>query len=386
MENTVQQQSGTLVIIGGALRVDNSAVWERIVMLAGGKGAKIAVFPCAASRPAHSAALTIQALQKYGACAFMVPVAVKLEGCDCRTAADDPAIAEQVRTADGVYFVGGDQGRITQALLRPDGSRSLVLDAVWELYRKGGVIAGNSAGAAIMSTWMFDDAPAVLPALKRGISDDGEMAPGLGFIGPDVFIDQHLVIRGRFARMLPAMLKMGYRTGLGIDENTAMVVSGGSDVEIVGYRGAVLIDLSQATVNEGTFNISNARLSYLDNGDRYNFHSGLLTLPADKREGRLELGPPYRNGARFYPAILANATLLDLLQALACSRQQRAVGLAFGGPDDDMPALGFEFTFSKAEDSEAYFSSLRGAETYTVMNMRLDVRPVEMQLPLYRHI
>lgn len=379
------KQPGSLVIIGGALRADNAAVWERIVLLAGGKGARIAVFPCAASRPEHSAGLTIQALEKYGACAFMVPIAVRLEGSDCRAAAEDTAIAEQVKSAGGVYFVGGDQGRITQALLRPDGSNSLVLDAVWDLYRKGGVVCGNSAGAAVMSTWMFDDVPAVLPMLKQGISDDGEMAPGLGFIGPDVFVDQHLIIRGRFARMLPAMLKKGYRTGLGIDENTAMIVTQAGEVDIVGYKGAVLIDLSQATSTEGVFNITNARISYLDHGDRYHLRNGRLTLPADKLEGKLDLEPPYRDGARFYPAILANATLLDLLQKLVCSRQQQAVGLAFGGPDDEMPTLGFEFAFSKTADSEAYFSSLHGAEAYTITNIRLDVRPVEMQLPLYRY-
>ncbi|GGC84931.1 cyanophycinase [Undibacterium terreum] len=374
---------GTLVIIGGALRVDNAAVWERIVQLAGGAKANIAVFPSAAGDPERSAALTIHSLNKYGAQAFMVPLAVKLAGCDYRAAAEDPAIAGQVSAATGVYFTGGDQGRIMQALVREDGSRSLVLDAVWDKYRSGGVIIGSSAGAAVMSTQTFVDA-AVLPALKAGLEDGKEVAPGLGFIGPDVFIDQHLIVRGRFARMLVAMRQKNYRLGLGVDENTAMIVCRG-DVEIVGHKGAVLIDLSRAgsDASRKEFNISNARISYLDNGDSYNFLSGVVQPAADKLEGRLEPRLPYRDGARFYPDILGNTTLIDLLENLIDSRQQRATGLAFGGPADARPELGFEFSFCKTADSEGYFSNASGAEAYTMLNIRLDVRPVCMQLPLY---
>jgi cyanophycinase len=99
-----------------------------------------------------------------------------------------------------------------------------VLDALWDMYRRGGVIAGTSAGAAIMSSTMFGRPRAVLATLKLGVTDGKEITSGLGFIGEDVFVDQHLLVRGRFARMLPAMLAKGYKLGLGIDEDTAMVV------------------------------------------------------------------------------------------------------------------------------------------------------------------
>ncbi|MES2072787.1 MAG: cyanophycinase [Pseudomonadota bacterium] len=378
---------GSLVIIGGALRKDNAAVWQRIVELAGGQGASIAVFPSAAGNPERAAALSMQSLNQYGAQAFVLPIAVKLKDSDYQAAANDPALAEKVSAATGVYFVGGDQGRITQALLKPDGSRSLVLDAVWGLYRRGGVIAGSSAGAAIMSAHMFDDARAVLPTLKLGIVEGKEIAQGLGFIGPQVFVDQHVLIRGRFARMLAAMLKKNYRLGLGIDENTALVVTHGSDVEVVGYKGAIVLDLSQATSDSSRkeFNISNASLSYLDSGDRYNFLTKVFIPSADKLDGKLEQGQAHAEGIRFYPDILGNTTLVDLMQTLIDSGQGQAVGLAFGGPEDAMPERGFEFTFSKTADSAGYFSNASGADCYTVMHIRLDVRPVEMQVPLYQY-
>ena len=131
----------------------------------------------------------VERLDKHGANAFFVPVAVRLTGTDYQAAADDPALANAVRGAGGAYFAGGDQARITRALRRPDGSNTRVLDALWELYRRGGVIAGTSAGAAIMSSTMFGHPKPVLATLKLGLLDGQEITPGLGFIGDDVFVD-----------------------------------------------------------------------------------------------------------------------------------------------------------------------------------------------------
>ena len=186
-------------------------------------------------------------LNAYGAQAFFVPVAVKLSGSDYQAAADDPKLADLVRSANGAFFAGGDQSRITRALRHEDGSNTRVLDALWDMYRRGGVIAGSSAGAAIMSSTMFGRPRAVLATLKLGVEEGKEITDGLGFIGDDVFVDQHLLVRGRFARMLPAMLKKGYKLGLGIDEDTAMVVLPNRDVEVVGYKGALVLDLADAT-------------------------------------------------------------------------------------------------------------------------------------------
>lgn len=224
-DTSPQQSTGSLVIIGGALRMDNAVVWQRIVQQAGGKGAKIAVIPAAAGSPEKSGAFAVESLNKNGAQAFLIPLSVKHAQFKPEDIVSNAAWLDKLKNASGVYFTGGDQGRIIQALVRPDGSRTAMLDAIWALYQRGGVIAGSSAGAAIMSTTMFYDAKPVLPTLKLGVTDGKEIAAGLGFIGPDVFIDQHLIIRGRFARMLPVMLKKNYRLGLGVDENTAMVVN-----------------------------------------------------------------------------------------------------------------------------------------------------------------
>jgi cyanophycinase len=374
---------GSLVIIGGALRPDNAAVWERIVQLAGGKGAKIAVFASASAYPEKTGKSNVERLNKYGADAFFVPVAVKLEGTDYKAMADDPQVAAAVRASGGAYFAGGDQERITRALRHPDGSNTLVLDALWDMYRGGGVIAGSSAGAAIMSSTMFGDPKPVLATLKLGVAEGHEITPGLGFIGDDVFIDQHLLVRGRFARMLPAMLKKGYKIGLGIDENTAMVVSPNRDVEVVGYRGALLIDLAGASAQDGPFNVSNVRLSYLDSGDRFNIATRAFVPSPDKADGRLDPGKPYYREPLFAADILGNSTVVDLMGKLIDSDQLDAIGLTLGSPQGVQPDLGFEFKFSRTRDSVGYQSA--STDNYSVYNMRLDIRPIVIRRPLYQY-
>jgi len=381
------QTKGSLVIIGGGLRANNAEVWERIVALAGGKGARIAVLPTAAQDPAKEAQLTADALVRYGARPFVVPVAPMLAGTDVRKAADDPALADAIRKAGGVFFTGGDQARITGSLRRPDGSNTAVLDALWALYRRGGVIAGTSAGAAIMSSTMFNDPPLdVMPVLKNGVVDGKDIAPGLGFIGTDVFVDQHLLARGRFARMLPAMLAKGYTLGLGIDENTAAVVTAAvvgpsRDVTVIGYRGALVLDLSLATTDRSQpgFNLSNARISYLDSGDRFNlatrtFVPGPGKEPVDRKY--VERRPPI-----FYTDILGNTAVADLLEKLADSDLQRAVGVAFEGPDSPSPEHGFEFTFTRVPDSAEYVTNREDA--YSIYRIRMDIRPVRIRQPFY---
>jgi len=374
---------GSLVIIGGALRPDNNAVWERIVELAGGKGARIAVFASASANPEKSGAFLVERLNRYGANAFFVPVAVRLTGTDYQAAADNPALADTVRSAGGAYFAGGDQARITRALRRPDGANSLVLDALWSMYRRGGVIAGTSAGAAIMSSSMFGHPKPILATLKLGLTDGQEITPGLGFIGDDVFVDQHLLVRGRFARMLPAMLQKGYKLGLGIDENTAMVVGPQRDVEVIGYKGALVVDLSAANAQEGAFNVSNVRLSYLDNGDRFNIASHAFTPAPDKADGRLDPARPYYREPLFSADILGNSTVVDLMGKLIDSDQPEAIGLTLDSANSVQPDLGFEFKFSRTGESVGYMSA--ATENYSIYNVRLDIRPIIVKRPLYQY-
>ncbi|NVM78237.1 cyanophycinase [Duganella sp. SG902] len=375
---------GNLLIAGGAVRPDNTIIWERLVQLAGGKGARIAVMPSAAGNPERSGANLVATLNKFGASAFAVPVAVRLKTTDYKVAAEDEALARSIREAGGVYFAGGDQGLITKALVRPDGSRTAVLQAIWDVYNKGGVIGGSSAGAAIMSSTMYYEAKTVIGTLAAGVNDGRELAPGLGFVGTDVFVDQHLLARGRFARMLPAMLKKNYKLGLGIDENTAMVINAKREVEIIGYQGALLLDLTQARTNGDIkeFNLTNARISYLDRGDRYNLITGQYTPSADKVNGKLDPANPFLNEQVYSADALGHNTILVMMEKLINNARSEAIGIATAAPGEPREELGFEFKLTRDASSVGYESATTDA--YTILNLRLDVRPLQITRPWYR--
>ncbi len=140
-----------------------------------------------------------------------------------------------------------------------------------------------------MSRVMFRDAPNVLRTLFHGVRMGKEIDYGLGFLNENWFVDQHCLVWGRFGRSLVAMHDQGLKLGIGVDENTALIVTGGNNLEVVGFRGAVVIDLRQATSDPllKDFNLRNARLSYLDRGDRLNLRTVEVT-PSLGKAGRSE--------------------------------------------------------------------------------------------------
>jgi cyanophycinase len=336
----------------------------------------------------------ISALNKSGADAFLVPVAWRKIPVTPQAAVADPELVAQVKEATGVFLIGGEQDRIVKALYTPEGQPTLMLDAIRDVYKKGGVIAGTSAGAAVMSRVMFRDAGSVLNTLLRGVRFGKEIDRGLGFLDPEWFVDQHCLVRGRFARALVAMSDQGFKFGLGVDENSAVIVTNEKDLKVIGYKGALVFDLSRAerdpTIEQ--FNLKNVRLSYLDRGDRYDLKTRKIT-PSDEKleDDKLDpQSPTFRPTLRrplFYNDILANTVVVDLMGLLMESVQGEAIGLAFDGVAAmQQPVDGFEFKFIRDAESFAWFTEQFGGDDYTIKDIRLDIRPIRVSGPLYTPI
>ena len=386
-----EEPLGSLVIVGGALRFQNTPVWSRIVELAGGKGTSIAVFPTASRNPERNGNRVVELLNGLGAAAFLVPLATENIAVDYRQVAADREIAARVEAAGGVFFLGGEQSRIVRALRTADGANTPLLDAVWKVFQKGGVVSGTSAGAAIMSRIMCRDIPKVFSALQNGVGMGREIDNGLGFMNPAWFVDQHCLIKGRFARALAIMHARGFRYGIGVDENTALVVRQNKVVDVIGYKGAIVLDLSRATTDTtvGGFNLKNARLTYLDHGDAIDLETLAVTPSQEKRDDE-KLDPqaatfkPYYNETMVVNDILGNSAMPDLLYKLIDNRKDEAIGLAFDGLAARRErSPGFEFRFSRDQETVGWYTESFGSEDYTVVNVRLDVRPVTMAGPLY---
>ncbi|HEY9108680.1 MAG TPA: cyanophycinase [Roseateles sp.] len=382
---------GYAIPIGGALKADNEEVWQRIVQLAGGKGARFVVFGTASEDPEASAKQVVDLLQRRGAVAEALPVAPKFLWVDLSKVVRDPALIAKVKAARGVFFTGGVQERIVD-VLQPNGQSTPMLEAIWDVYRKGGVIAGTSAGAAIMSTIMFRDAPSVVNVLKGRFADGKQVDRGLGFVGPNLFVDQHFLKRGRFGRMIPLMMAKGYKIGLGVDENTAAIIRG-DEIEVIGDRGCMIVDLTEATSDSslGAFNVQGARLSYLEHGDRYHMRARSTTPSAPKLRGEVHDAEspnfrPYYTDDVFHLDMLGDSTISGAMSRLIDSVKKEVKGLAFDvlpRANDPLAELGFLFRLYKGSDSMGWSTEEFGGEQFTVANLYLDITPVRLPMPLY---
>jgi cyanophycinase len=383
--------AGYAVVIGGALKSDNDAVWSRLVQLAGGPGARYVVFATASGNPERSATRIIANLRRHGAVAEHVAVAPRLPGIDVAREVENPKWIELVRGARGVYFAGGAQERIIDTLM-PDGRVTPLLQAVWDVYRSGGVVAGSSAGAAVMSATMIRDGEDVMSLMKGTIRPGREIDRGLGFVGDELFADQHFLRLGRIGRLLPVMVATGYTRGLGVDENTAAIVHDNT-VEIVGTGGALYADLDSATsdVKLGVFNLRGARLSFLDWGDLLDLGTGAIS-PATARLADLRLDwkaadfEPETDSVPYMLDMLGNRAIVNAMSALVGSRATELKGLAYDAQPkagDPLAALGFEFRLYKGEGTVAWFTDASGADAYTIKDVYLDVAPVRVAQPLF---
>lgn len=197
---------------------------------------------------------------------------------DDRDETNDPAHKELIDGAAGIFFTGGDQLRIVSQL----GDTPLE-KAVRDLHTRGGIIAGTSAGASAQSETML-----------IGGSDSesyriGElhMAPGLGLI-PSVIIDQHFAERGRIGRLLGAVAHNPRILGIGIDEDTAIIVEG-ERFTVIGAGAVTIVDaehVTQSNVAEAkpkrVLSIHNVTLHALSSGDEYDLATRKPCSPPSK--------------------------------------------------------------------------------------------------------
>jgi len=182
-----------------------------------------------------------------------------------RSRAGDREKLSVLDDAAGIFFSGGDQLRITSQI-----GDTGIEAKVRALYERGGVVAGTSAGASVMSETM----------LIKGTSKvthrigDLHMAPGMGLVR-DVIIDQHFAERGRFGRLIGAIAHNPRILGLGIDEDTAAMVEGDS-FKVIGSGAIYVLDgtgISYSNICEASpdqaLSMHNMRVHVLSDGDGF---------------------------------------------------------------------------------------------------------------------
>jgi cyanophycinase len=178
-------------------------------------------------------------------------------------------IAADIENAAGIFFTGGDQLRIASQI-----GDTPIERAIKRIYANGGVIAGTSAGASVMSTTM----------LVKGSNSESHrignlhMAPGLGLLN-NIIIDQHFAERGRIGRLLGAVAQNPRVLGVGIDEDTAIIVQG-SKFRVQGSGAVYVVDGGRITYSnvaeakpDRVLSLCDVVLHVLSAGEHFDLHT-----------------------------------------------------------------------------------------------------------------
>ena len=202
-------------------------ILSRIVLESGGEDAKIVIIPTASGIPVEVGENYINAFKKLGC--------TNLQVLDIRTReqADSLESIEVIRGADCIMFSGGDQSKITEFI-----SGSNIHAVMRErLMNERIVIGGTSAGAMAMSQEMVRGGSVAESLLVGSVL----MGQGLGFMS-QLIIDTHFIGRGRFGRVAEAVGHFPDLLGIGLAEDTGIVIENGEDFTVIGSGMVILFD------------------------------------------------------------------------------------------------------------------------------------------------
>lgn len=248
---------GSLVIAGGGVR--DLLIIERFLDLAGGKDAPIVVIPTAEGAAEYGPYWQgLRQFKEAGATRLTV-----LHTAD-RKVADTEEFVKPIREAQGVWFGGGRHWRLADSYLNTRTHKELLA-----LLARGGVIGGSSAGATIQGSYM------VRGDTKGNTIMMGDHEVGLGLL-KNVTIDQHVLRRNRQFDMLEVIEKHPDLLGIGIDENTAIVVRG-DQFDVIGASYVLVYD-NQRMLDSG------GRFYFLAPGDRYDLKTREATRPSTSQQ------------------------------------------------------------------------------------------------------
>jgi len=367
--------AGPVVALGGDVRAD-SPLWARVVGLAGGPGARFAVLTAASGRPVRLASWTCEVLRRAGARTEHIAVGRAIEGQVVEEAIEDPEWIERVLGCDAVFFTGGSQAKFIDTL-RPQGRTSGLLQAALTVHRRGGLLVGTSAGAALLSRIMFRDAPDLRGALQGRLRQGQEVDHGLDLLPASCFVDQHFFTRGRVARMVPLMLVHGFPWGVGVEEDSGAVFHP-DGVETIGNRGLLVVDLRQALADrsEGAWGVQGALVHLLQAGDRFRWGTASLVATVPEQALPATQGTGWGKVDDILGHSVFPRALVDL-----CRQPWRGLTAVVPPdheePEEHDPDLSFEMTLTRTTQSR-WWPRDQGWYGGSVGSVRLDIRARRM--------
>jgi len=401
-------ESGRLLIVGGALRSDNAAVYRAFIDGVPEQFPEVAIVPAASGRPSHYAQQFLADLRSHGFAGKIrvLPIAVKddaatkdIDESDWRQGGHDAALAKTLVSVGGIWFVGGDQTRISETLLDAQGQDTPVLSAIRRQLARGAIVGGTSAGAAIMSRTMIAAGDS-LSALTMPVAETYQgmesqeagqllLSRGLGFL-PVGIVDQHFDRKARLGRLIRALGRVSApdeQLGFGVDEDTAFLVDlDAASMTVLGAGTLVVADARKARFAHATadakvgFAARDLRVSVLSHGDRYLWRDNKVVASGSETQGNEAFGYQATQGAGI---ALANPRLDHLLgfSLLDNSENSEVRRYAF----DDQTGKGVLFRFRQDDQSRGFWIYGSGTkDQYTIVDVALDIEPVSVSVTAAR--
>lgn len=303
---TAQAGDPTLMLIGGSLN-ENADIVGRLVNLAGGANGRIGVIT-AGSYPYQSdcdqygtstdggcndptvsnskmnGEYYVNLFQSWGIDAEWIPI-----DTDWAANANDPAVLDQMQGMTGFFFGGGDQRRYLESMMSGTQDSDALAYIRQEFTAGNAVVAGTSAGAAVMADVMITGGTSY-NALRYGAYLEGQQVdpddlaytqPGFNFF-PYGLVDTHFSARGRAGRIIELALATHVPVAYGVDEETALLIegvgTGGIDMEVLGLNGIHRFDTSNARWGGGSqYELYDVQWSHATRDETLNSATGALT-------------------------------------------------------------------------------------------------------------
>jgi cyanophycinase len=274
---------GTLIPIGGnedkgleanemyTLEFIDEGILYHVVKESGGTDAKIVVIPTASSIPVEVGENYIEAFNTLG-CKNVQVLNIK-----SKKDSEKSEFIEAIKNANCIMFSGGDQSKITKRI-----GGTTIHNILLDRYQneEGFVIAGTSAGAMAMTHEMIAGGSPREAFVKGAVT----MFKGLSLI-PELMIDTHFIQRGRFGRVSEAVAKFPHLLGIGLAEDTGLIIKNGNDFTVIGSGMAIIFDGSELTHNnekllkEGTpMTMTHLIVHVLSNGDQYDIKNRKVSV------------------------------------------------------------------------------------------------------------
>ncbi len=264
---------GVLIPIGGnedkgvgdnemyTLEFIDEGILSHVVREAGGTASLILIVPTASSIPSEVITSYMEAFSRLG-CTNVVPLDIQ-----DRAQSEDPENLSLMSKAKAVMFSGGDQSKITSKI----GGTSLHSIMVNRYHHEALVIAGTSAGAMCMSNEMITGGNTT-EAFRKGVVGMGK---GLA-LTPKLIIDSHFIQRGRFGRLTEAVARFPDLVGVGLAEDTGLIIRNDDEFQVIGSGMVILFDgrklehNNESILQEGcAMTLTNMITHVLSNGDRF---------------------------------------------------------------------------------------------------------------------